>query len=78
MIDSNIKSIVETGTYLAQTTIYFARFGFFVYSIELNKKLYIFSKYRVRNLKNVFLINEDSSKELFNICNTIEYSCVFF
>src|SRR6266516_5596589 len=54
LVECNIGQIVETGTFRGTTTAYFARTGLPVYSIEVSRKLYEYSKLKLGVLSNVF------------------------
>jgi hypothetical protein len=67
----NIGQIVETGTFRATTTAYFAQTGLPVYSIEVSPKFYEYSKLRLKSARNVFLYHGDSASRLLEICSQL-------
>lgn len=55
-----ITRVIETGTYKATTTAWFASFGLKVHTVELIPWLYRFSRRRLHDFKNVEIVNSDS------------------
>eukprot|EP01037_Dinobryon_pediforme_P001961 gene1961-1995_t len=52
--------IIETGTYRATTTAWFAEFGIPVTTIEVNPRFHEFARRRLHNRRNVRLLHRDS------------------
>ena len=59
----NIKYFIETGTYLGDTSLALANKFEKIFTVELNKELFISSSQRLKKFKNVNCFN--SSSELF-------------
>ena len=55
---------IETGTYLGETTLYLAKHGFKVTSLEPSKYLFDFNRIRLRKHENIKLVN-GTSEEFF-------------
>ena len=74
----SIDILVETGTYLGRMIN--AVKGFFseIYSIELDNSLFIKAKKRFINIKNIHIIQGDSSKVLPELLALIDYTCLFW
>lgn len=64
--------IVETGTYLGNTTEYFCSFDIPVISTEINEGFLETAKNRLKNYNNITLLLGDSEKALKNNFNLIE------
>jgi predicted O-methyltransferase YrrM len=65
---SGVSNIIETGSYLGDSTIYFAeKYKLPIYTCELIGRYYMFSKLRLRTFKNIELVQEDSRKYLNNL-----------
>ena len=75
---SNISfdKIIETGTFLGNTTEFFSKYGKEVYSVEISELYYIFSKTRFLNHNNINLVNSNSLEFLENLSPSKE--SVFF
>ena len=56
--------IVETGTFRGSTTAWFASWGIEVISVEVNRRYYLYSKYRLRSQRNVRLFWGDTRRVL--------------
>lgn len=74
----NIHIIVETGTYLGQSTQSFAKEFHKVYSIELDLQLYKYSKNKLRKRKNITLLCGNSKEMLPRILSDLTGPSVFF
>ena len=74
----SIDILVETGTYLCGMIN--AVKGFFseIYSIEPDNSLFIKAKKRFINIKNIHIIQGDSSKVLPELLALIDYPCLFW
>lgn len=73
-----IQIIVETGTYLGQSTQSFAKEFNKVYSIELDQQLYKYSKNKLRKRKNITLLCGNSKEMLPKILSDLTGPSVFF
>ena len=73
-----IKTIVETGTYLGQTIKYFYKKNYICYSIEIDSVLNEFNLFRFRNVDKINLLKGDSKLELNKVVNMISEPCIFF
>jgi len=60
------EEIVETGTYLGNTTEFFSKFNIQVDSVEISELYYMFSRSRFLNYKNINLFNTNSIEYLQN------------
>jgi len=74
----NIQIIVETGTYLGQSTKFFAKEFHKVYSIELDLQLYKYSKNKLKKRKNITLLCGNSKEMLPRILSDLKAPSVFF
>jgi hypothetical protein len=77
-LNHNIQIIVETGTYLGQSTKFFAREFHKVYSIELDQQLYKYSKNKLRKRKNITLFCGNSKDVLPRILSDLTGPSIFF
>jgi|688.fasta_scaffold1042340_1 hypothetical protein len=77
-LNHNIQIIVETGTYLGQSTKFFAEEFHKVYSIELDLQLYNYSKNKLRKRKNVTLFCGNSKEMLPIIISDLTGPSIFF
>ncbi len=75
---NNIKTFVETGTYLGNTTD--AVSGYFdkIYTFEITKELVEMAQKRFADKKNIEVIHGDSGVELKNILPKIDKSTIFW
>ncbi|MCX6750355.1 MAG: hypothetical protein NTZ83_02775, partial [Candidatus Pacearchaeota archaeon] len=73
-----IKNIVETGTFKGDTTKEFSKIVENVYSIESNKKYYLFSKKRLKEDNNIKLFLGSSPIILKKILPALEGNTLFF
>jgi hypothetical protein len=71
-------SIIETGTYLGQSTKYFSKKFKNVYSIEISEKLHKSSKEYLAGLSNVHLFLGDTIYNLPRILDDLEEPAVLF
>jgi len=74
----NIRTVIETGTYLGDFVTYLRRDFDMLYSIELSESLYRQAMRRVKNVNNVSLFCGDSSKILPVVLNSISSQCGFW
>jgi FkbM family methyltransferase len=74
----NIDNIVETGTFLGNTTRFFGKISKKVYSIESNKEFYNFAKERLDIGKNVKFYFGQSQDLLDKIIKKIDGKTLFF
>jgi len=76
------NNLIETGTYLGDTTGYFAiTTNKTVYSCEKNKRLYQLAQLRLSEIKNINLYNMDSREFIKKICqqkNIINDECFVY
>jgi len=63
------KKIIETGTWVGNTTYFFSKFNFEVYSIEANKSFYALSILRFLKRENVHIINGSSNNVIKDFKN---------
>jgi hypothetical protein len=68
--EKNIKTLVETGTYLGLSTKFFAKQFLKVISVELNPDLYNFNVKYLKSFDNLNLFLGDSSNILEDIINS--------
>jgi hypothetical protein len=71
-------TFVETGTYLGEMVEAVARHFQFVFSIELDERLFRRARFRLGSLANVVLLQGDSSDLLAGVIPRIEGRCVFW
>jgi hypothetical protein len=74
----NAETIVETGTYMGDSTIKMSRYFKQVHTIELGKELYEKAKTRFSKKKNIYLHQGDSAKLLPSIVKQLKTKTVFF
>jgi len=78
----DFSGIIETGTYLGDTSGYLAETsGLPVYSSEINRILHSLAKMRLKDMKNVCLIHSDSRKFIEEISRDPEIvrkECFFY
>jgi hypothetical protein len=61
-----IRKIIETGTFRGTTTEWFGQFGIPVATVEVNERYFVFSKARLKALKNV-TVSLNSSVEFLKM-----------
>ena len=71
---------IETGTYLGDTTKFLAKKypKSLIYSLEPDKKLFQFTKLRLKRFKNVLLVNASSEEYLDKIVSKLNNSTNFW
>lgn len=74
----NLKSFVESGTYLGDTSINLSKSVDKLYTIEVSKFLYNLAKFRLRKKRNIELIKGDSAEILGNLLKNIGNPCLFY
>lgn len=74
----NYDVFIETGTYLGDTTWYFKNIFNKIYTIEIEKDLYLAAVKRFKRYKNIKVINGDSGQEIRKIIGIIESPSVFW
>jgi predicted O-methyltransferase YrrM len=60
LMQCGISRIVETGTFTANTTVWFASFGLPVMTVEINPRYYGFARARLRSHHNVSVVEGNS------------------
>jgi len=70
--------VVESGTYLGQSTKYFSKQFTKVFSVEISPKLFEFSQKRLTKIKNVFLLQGDSVDQLPKIISYLDQPTIFY
>jgi hypothetical protein len=70
--------VVESGTYLGQSTKYFSKQFTKVFSVEISPKLFEFSQKRLAKLKNVLLLQGDSVDQLPKIIPFLYQPTIFY
>ena len=73
-----ISTLVETGTYLGETVELTKKYFKHIYTIELNKPLYDFTKRLFQRTRKIKIFLGDSSRVLPKILKTINCPCVFW
>lgn len=73
-----IKSVIETGTYKADSTIRFAEIVENVYSIEIDEFNYEWAKWRTKDYKNIHLFLGNSPDVISQIIETIPEPICFY
>ena len=74
----DLKTFVETGTYLGDTSLYLSRVVKKGSTIEVSKFLYTRAKFRLRKKKNIEVLLGDSVEVLGNILGAINTPCLFY
>lgn len=74
----NLKILVETGTYYGDMIEAMQNVFDKIYSIELNRELFEYTKKRFKHQKHIYLIHGDSGRELQNIMNKINKPALFW
>ena len=74
----SINTFIETGTYLGNTINAVKSKFKEVYSIELNKRLYLKAKHKFIKDEHINVMFGDSSEILPEILSKIEHSCLFW
>lgn len=74
----SIDILVETGTYLGEMINAVKDSFNEIYSIELDPSLYMKAKRRFVNIKNIHIIQGDSSKVLSELLALIDQPCLFW
>ena len=73
----NVKTFIETGTYLGGTALWAAQYFQSVTSIERSKKLYDNVSEKYRHLKNIDFVNGDTRDSLRTIVPQLKEPCIF-
>jgi len=78
--NSNIDAIVETGTFIGNTTGYLhIKYNLPVYTCELNHQFFLLSQSRLKDLKQVYFHNSDSRSFLKSLTKSeLAHSNIFF
>jgi hypothetical protein len=76
--DFNLKILLETGTYLGSMVDASKDDFEKIFSIELDKNLFIKAKKKFRQHKNIQILNGDSSKVLKKILINVNKPCLFW
>ena len=74
----NLNIFIETGTLHGDTLEMVARTGVKCWSVELSDELFNFSTNRLRNYKNVQIINDDSAKAIPEILIDLDEPAFFW
>ena len=74
----SINIFIETGTYLGDTVKAVKKNFKEIYSIELNKMLYLTAKQKFVKYKHINIILGDSSKKLPEILSKLDGPCLFW
>ena len=72
------QSFIETGTYMGATIDNLKDFFENIYTIELNKNLFLYSKKKFQNNNNIKCIQGNSSEQLELILNNHNQDTIFF
>jgi hypothetical protein len=75
---NGIRNFIETGTYIGETVKSVLPFFDNIYTIEINRKLYMYNKKKFRKNKNVKVILGNSYKRLQEILPKIDESSIFW
>jgi len=73
-----IRNFIETGTYIGETVKSVLPFFDNIYTIEINRKLYLYNKKKFRKNKNVRVILGNSYKRLQEILPKINEPSIFW
>ncbi|MES2107452.1 MAG: hypothetical protein V4577_01810 [Bacteroidota bacterium] len=74
----NITTFIETGTYYGDTTNACKRWFDRIFSIELDKSLYLLAKRRFSGNRNITILNGDSGQVVGDILENISGKCLFW
>jgi len=69
---------IETGTYRGDMILEMKHFFNQIYSIELDKNLYLRAEEKFDNTTNIYILQGDSSMILPDLLNKIEKKCLFW
>jgi len=69
---------IETGTYRGDMILEMKHFFNQIYSIELDKNLYLRAKKKFDNTTNIYILQGDSCMVLPDLLNKIEKKCLFW
>ncbi len=72
------KYFVETGTYLGKTSAALSKNFEKIYTVELDKNLYLKSQQKLKKLSNVNCFNDDSENFLKTNINQFDKKTIFF
>lgn len=76
--DNNLNALVETGTFLGDTTAYFADYCETVYSIELSEDLADKARRRFAKTANVTILQGDSGKLMPSVLKQVGERALFW
>lgn len=74
----NIFTVIETGTYLGLSTLYFSKKFKDVHTIELDPKLFLMAKQKLDKYRNIHLELGSSDEKLSIILSKIKEPVLFF
>lgn len=74
----NIFTVIETGTYLGLSTLYFSKKFKDVYTIELDSKLFLTAKHKLGKYRNIHIELGSSDEKLPIILSKIKEPVLFF
>jgi hypothetical protein len=73
-----LQTVVETGTYLGDTSYFLARHGYSVLTIEVEPLLAELARRRFRNLHNVKVLQGDSGTEIRSVLAELSQPALFW
>ena len=73
-----IKTFVETGTYMGDTVQECKRLFSQIYSIELDTQLFKNAVKRFQTVGHISIVNGDSGEKIFEILKTLDKPCLFW
>jgi len=76
--NQKINYIVETGTFRGSTTAFFAQWNIPVFSVELNKRYFGYSKVRLKKFDHVKIFNDNSINFLNKLSANNSLKNIFF
>lgn len=72
------ECFIETGTYMGATIDNIKNYFNNIYTIELNKDLYLYSKNKFKNIKNINCLNGNSTDKLQMLLQQNNQDTIFF
>ena len=72
------ECFIETGTYMGATIDNIKNYFNNIYTIELNKDLYLYSKNKFKNIKNINCLNGSSTDKLQMLLQQNNQDTIFF
>ena len=72
------ECFIETGTYMGATIDNIKNYFNNIYTIELNKDLYLYSKNKFKNIKNINCLNGNSTEKLQMLLQKNNEDTIFF